>query len=130
MTAPNEESQVRPWSPNPNETVPPSTAEEALEYFIRYSASQGSRAVVKELMKGVDASVVVLALNGKTVKREPTPFELEIATVISYCVRQKLLEGSPYQAIGAIETVKAELEDGGVFVGEERKKPVEEVSRK
>jgi len=107
------------FRPNPNETVPPQTANDAFEDLLRFMAAKQTRAQVIEELKAVDPSKIVFAVQG--VKTGPllTNLELMIGNTVEYCVREGLLR-SPIQAVGAIEGVRQEVLDGGVFVGTEK----------
>lgn len=111
--------QGRGYVPNPYETTPPTSSADALEDYLRYVSHERSRAEAVEIIKNVDPSKIVLALQGRPTGSPLTRHELEVATVFDYCIQKQLLK-TPAQAIGTIISVKFEVEDGGVFVGEER----------
>ena len=59
-------SEQTGFRPNPNETVPPKTADGAIEDLLRFMASQQTRADIIEQLKVVDPSKVVAAVQGIT----------------------------------------------------------------
>lgn len=107
--------------PNPNETVPPPTARDAIEDALRYAATSGSRAEVIENMRGIDPLRIVQAVQGRMVVRPPLHgFELYLANTVDGCVRHGLLK-NPLEAITTLLSVRFDLLEGhGVFVGQER----------
>lgn len=111
-------SEQTGFRPNPNETIPPKTTDGAIEGLLRYMASLRTRAVIIEQLKEVDPSKVVAAVQGVTTGPPLSSLELMLGMTLEYCAREGLLR-SPIQAVGAIEAVRQEVLDGGVFVGTE-----------
>ncbi len=112
-------SEQKGFRPNPNETVPPKTTDGAIEDLLRYMASLHTRAVIIEQLKEVDPSKVVASVQGITTGPHLTSLELMLGMTLEYCAREGLLR-SPIMAVGAIESVRQDVLDGGVFVGTER----------
>lgn len=112
-------SEQTGFRPNPNETIPPQTADDAIGDLLRYMASLHTRAVVIEWLKEVDPSKVAASVQGITTGPPLTSLELMLGMTLEYCAREGLLR-SPIQAVGAIEAVRQEVLDGGVFIGQER----------
>lgn len=107
--------------PNPNETVPPPTARDALEDRFRYLASLTSREEVRRQVGEMDPVRIIEAVQGTMVTDRPlNGFELMVGNAIEYCIQNGLLK-SPVKAIFVLASVKFDLLNrGGVFVGQER----------
>lgn len=103
------------FRPNPHETVPPATAEDAFGDLLRYMASQQTRERIIEQLRAVDPSKIVASVQGITTGPPLTSLEMMLGMTVEYCARRDLLR-SPIQAVGAIEAVRQDVLDGGVFV--------------
>lgn len=107
--------QRRPdFRPNPNETVPPATAEDAIGDLLRFMASQQTREGIIEQLREVDPSKVVASVQGMTIESPLTSLELMLGMTLEYCARERLLR-SPIQAVGLIEAVRQDALDGEVL---------------
>jgi hypothetical protein len=102
------------FRPNPNETVPPATAEDAFGDLLRYMASQQTREGIIDQLREVDPSKVVASVQGITTGPPLTGLELMLGMTIEYCARERLLR-SPIQAAGLIEAVRQDVLDGEVL---------------
>ena len=110
------------FSPNPNETFPPATAQDAFEDFFRYQASLSSRKEVGSIVEGLDSAriaQIALAVRGEKIERPLSAFELMVGNTLQYCIQTGLLR-SPAQFFGAFGSAKLDLLRGNVFVGQER----------
>lgn len=107
------------WVPYPEGSVLPATAGDAFEDAIRYLGTLTPRATVRDWVRATDSKRIVEAAQGMVTDRHLNPAELCLGATLDYCIKKGLLQ-SPAFAIGAIESLKQEVLEGGVFIGQER----------
>lgn len=114
------------FRPNPNETIGPINAWDAVSDAIRYMGSTMTRTEVIEHVRTMDVGSLVLIVKGikvEAAERQLNPVELHLGTTLGWCARTNLIR-SPIEAIGILTGVRQEVLDGGLFVGTER--PIEQ----
>lgn len=106
------------WVPYPEGTVLPPTARDAFEDAVRFMGTILPRTQVRELVEGMDSDRVVEVIQGMPVRPHLNAVELCLGSTLEYCIQRGLVRG-PADAIMTIESVRQEVLEGGVFVGQE-----------
>lgn len=105
--------------PYPEVAVLPSSASEAFEDLIRYIGTLYPRQQVIELVTEMDMTRLTQVGMDMIVRPPLNNFERLFLPTMQYCVNHRLIRGL-VEAAGALEGVKQEVIDGGVFIGKER----------
>lgn len=111
--------EANPGWPNPYEQFPPSDAYDAFSDCMRFLAITSSRAEIIEFAQGLDSVRIIQGVQGIMVIRPPlSGRELMVGNVVEWCARR--FNTTPVETIGALESVRQEILDGGIFVGQEQ----------
>lgn len=107
------------WVPYPEGTILPPTARDAFADAVRFMGTILPRSEVRELVEGMGSHRVLEVVQGMRVTPPLNAVEKCLGSTLEYCIKERLVQ-NPVEAVMTIESVRQEVLDGGVFVGQER----------